>query len=119
MGYLPEEELPGWYAAADVVVYPCLYAGFGLPPLEAMACGTPVVTSNTTSLPEVVGDAGLMFDPHRVDELVTKLYEVLSYQNLQKKLIKKGLKRSQLFTWEHSAALTRQVYQELEELECK
>jgi glycosyltransferase involved in cell wall biosynthesis len=116
LGYLPEEELPGWYAAADVVVYPCLYAGFGLPPLEAMACGTPVVTSNTTSLPEVVGDAGLMFNPHRVDELVTKLYEVLSYQNLQRKLIKRGLKRSQLFTWEQAAALTRQVYQELDEL---
>lgn len=116
LGYRPEEELPGWYAAADVVVYPCLYAGFGLPPLEAMACGTPVVTSNTTSLPEVVGDAGLMFNPHNVDELVTKLYEVLSYQDLQRKLIKRGLERSRLFTWEESAEKTRQVYQLLDEL---
>jgi len=114
-GYLPEEELPGWYAAADVLVYPCLYAGFGLPPLEAMACGTPVVTANTTSLPEVVGDAGLMFNPYQVDELVTKLYQVLTYHDLRKKLVKRGLERSRLFTWEESAAQTRQVYQELQE----
>ena len=62
-GYIPEGELPLWYNASDVLVYPCEYAGFGLPPLEAMACGTPVVTSNTTSLPEVVGDAGIMVEP--------------------------------------------------------
>ena len=63
IGYVPEEELPKWYNASDFLVYPCLYAGFGLPPLEAMACGTPVISSNTSSLPEVIGDAGIMVDP--------------------------------------------------------
>ena len=67
IGYVIEEELPKWYNASDILVYPCLYAGFGLPPLEAMACGTPVITSNTSSLPEVVDDAGIMVDPYDVD----------------------------------------------------
>ncbi|HIP90277.1 MAG TPA: glycosyltransferase family 1 protein, partial [Candidatus Nanopusillus sp.] len=68
-GYVPDEDLPTLYNAADLFVYPSLYEGFGLPPLEAMACGTPVITSNTSSLPEVVGDAGIMVDPYDVDGL--------------------------------------------------
>jgi glycosyltransferase involved in cell wall biosynthesis len=115
LGYVEEESLPGFYRAADVLVYPCLYAGFGLPPLEAMACGTPVVTSNTTSLPEVVGDAGLMFHPHRVDELVTTLYEVLTYHDLREKMIGRGLKRARLFSWEEAAEKTRDLYQQVED----
>jgi glycosyltransferase involved in cell wall biosynthesis len=114
LGYVEEDSLPGFYRAADVLVYPCLYAGFGLPPLEAMACGTPVVTANTTSLPEVVGDAALMFEPHGVDELVTKLYEVLTYHDLKAKLIKRGLERARMFSWDESAEKTRRVYEQLE-----
>lgn len=115
LGYVAEEDLPGFYRTAEVLVYPCLYAGFGLPPLEAMASGTPVVTSNTTSLPEVVGDAGLMFNPQGVDELVTKLYEVLTYQDLRDKIVKRGLERARIFSWEESAEKTLKLYKLLEQ----
>ncbi|HLY67979.1 MAG TPA: glycosyltransferase family 1 protein, partial [Chloroflexota bacterium] len=74
-GYIDADELPQWYSAASVFVYPSLYEGFGLPALEAMACGTPVVVSNCSSLPEVVGDAGLLVDPHSPDELAERLAE--------------------------------------------
>ena len=115
LGYVAEKYLPGFYRTAEVLVYPCLYAGFGLPPLEAMACGTPVITSNTSSLPEVVGDAGLMFNPQGVDELVTKLYEVLTYQKLREKLVKRGLERARMFSWEESAEKTLKLYKLLEQ----
>ena len=82
-GYVPEEDMPKWYNAADILVYPCAYAGFGLPPLEAMACGTPVITSNTTSLPEVVGDAGIMIDPQDVDLMADKMYDILTNNGLR------------------------------------
>ncbi len=73
----------------DLLVYPCSYAGFGLPPLEAMACGTPVITSNTTSLPEVVGDAGIMVNPNDIDELADKMYEVLTNDGLTEEMAEK------------------------------
>jgi glycosyltransferase involved in cell wall biosynthesis len=114
MGYVPEEDLPYWYSAVDVLVYPCLYAGFGLPPLEAMACGTPVITSNTSSIPEVMGDGGLMVDPYNPDELMVKLYEVLTMEDLNKKLIRKGLERAKSFKWDDSAKKTQRVYEELQ-----
>jgi glycosyltransferase involved in cell wall biosynthesis len=110
VGYIAEEELPKWYNASDLLVYPCLYAGFGLPPLEAMACGTPVITSNTTSLPEVVGDAGIMVDPDDEEAMTNSIYKVLTDQDLADDLIKKGLKRSELFNWEESAKNTLKVY---------
>jgi len=110
VGYVAEEELPKWYNASDLLVYPCLYAGFGLPPLEAMACGTPVITSNTTSLPEVVGDAGIMVDPDDEEAMTKSIYKVLTDQDLTDDLIKKGLKRSKLFNWEESAKNTLKVY---------
>jgi glycosyltransferase involved in cell wall biosynthesis len=110
VGYVAEEELPKWYNASDLLVYPCLYAGFGLPPLEAMACGTPVITSNTTSLPEVVGDAGIMVDPDDEEAMTNNIYKVLTDQDLTDYLIKRGLKRSKLFNWEESARNTLNVY---------
>ncbi|KKI00370.1 hypothetical protein EO95_13930 [Methanosarcina sp. 1.H.T.1A.1] len=73
-GYVPDEDLPALYNAADLFVYPSLYEGFGLPPLEAMACGTPVIVSNTSSLPEVLGDAGCLFDPLNPAELANSIY---------------------------------------------
>ncbi|AEG18292.1 glycosyltransferase family 4 protein [Methanobacterium paludis] len=109
-GYVPEEDMPRWYNAADILVYPCAYAGFGLPPLEAMACGTPVITSNTTSLPEVVGDAGIMIDPQDYDLMADKMYEVLTNNNLKEELAKKGLEQSKRFNWEDSAKKTFKTY---------
>jgi Glycosyltransferase len=112
--YVPEEELPKWYNAADLMVYPCLYAGFGMPPLEAMACGTPVITSNTTSLPEVVGDAGIMIDPQDINTLANNMYNVLTNDGLKEDMSKKGLKRAELFNWNESAAKTKDIYKELD-----
>jgi len=78
--------MPKWYNAADILVYPCEYAGFGLPPLEAMACGTPIITSNTTSLPEVVGDAGIMIDPQNFELMADKMYDVLTDKKLNENI---------------------------------
>lgn len=113
VGYVPEEDMPRWYNAADVLVYPCEYAGFGLPPLEAMACGTPVITSNTTSLPEVVGDAGIMIDPHDIDLMADKMYEILINNGLSDDLVKKGIERAKLFSWDDSAQATLKVYEDI------
>jgi glycosyltransferase involved in cell wall biosynthesis len=113
LGPITEEELPLWYNAADLLVYPCLYAGFGLPPLEAMACATPVITANTTSLPEVVGDAGIKLDPHDMDLWAESMYRVLADPGLRDGLIKKGLKQAQIFNWDESARKTRKIYSEL------
>ena len=113
VGYVPEEEMPKWYNASDVLVYPCDYAGFGLPPLEAMACGTPVITSNTTSLPEVVGDAGIMINPKDVELMADKMYEVLTDSTLNKNMTIKGLKRAKLFNWDESAQKTKKIYENI------
>jgi glycosyltransferase involved in cell wall biosynthesis len=110
IGYVLEEELPKWYNASDLLVYPCLYAGFGLPPLEAMACGTPVITSNTSSLPEVVDDAGIMVDPYNVNSMSLNMYEILTNEGLQTDLMRKGIKRAKLFNWDKSARETFEVY---------
>jgi glycosyltransferase involved in cell wall biosynthesis len=109
-GYIPDEDLPALYNAADLFVYPSLYEGFGLPPLEAMACGTPVITSNTSSLPEVVGDAGIMVNPYDIDELTNKMYKVLTNEGLTEELSKKGLERAKLFSWKKCAEETLNTY---------
>lgn len=109
--YLLKEDLVKFYNLADLFVYPSLYEGFGLPPLEAMACGCPVITSNTSSLPEVVGDAGVMVNPYDVDELTNKMYEVLTDEGLKKELSKKGLERAKLFSWRKTAEETWKVYE--------
>ena len=112
-GYVPREDLPALYNAADLFVSPSLYEGFGLPPLEAMACGTPVITSNTSSLPEVVGDAGIMVDPYDVDGLAKAMYEVLTNDGLREELRKRGLKRAKLFNWKKCAEEHLKVYEEV------
>jgi glycosyltransferase involved in cell wall biosynthesis len=109
VGYVPEEDMPRWYNAADILVYPCDYAGFGLPPLEAMACGTPVITSNTTSLPEVVNDAGIMIDPKDHKLMADKIFEVLNDESIKNEMVKKGLKQSKRFIWEESAKKTLEI----------
>ncbi|WP_322495761.1 glycosyltransferase family 1 protein [Chloroflexus sp.] len=111
-GYLPEEELPLWYAAATVFVFPSIYEGFGMPPLEAMACGTPVITSNTSSLPEVVGDAGLMVAPTDTIGLAEAIRRVLVDADLRAELRQRGLARARRFSWADTAAKTLAAYRE-------
>jgi len=115
-GYIAKSEMPILYSGADLFVYPSLYEGFGLPPLEAMACGCPVITSNTSSLPEVVGDAGIMVDPLNVQELANRMYDVLTDDGLQQEMRRKGLDRAKLFSWKKCAKETLQVYEQC--LEC-
>ncbi len=105
-----DDELLYWYHAATVLAFPTLREGFGLPPLEAMACGTPVVTSNQSSLPEVVGDAALLVDPNDVDSIARGLTRVLTDDRLRSQLRAQGLARAAQFTWEHVAARTTEVY---------
>jgi glycosyltransferase involved in cell wall biosynthesis len=112
-GYVSEAELAEIYNAVDLFVFPSLYEGFGMPPLEAMACGTPVITSNTSSLPEVVGDAAIIADPYDVNKFAEEMYELLMNESLKEEMIKKGLKRSKMFSWDTSAKRTLKVYKEL------
>jgi glycosyltransferase involved in cell wall biosynthesis len=101
-GFVPEHTLAALYRLASVFAFPSLYEGFGLPPLEAMACGTPVVTSRLSSLPEVVGDAALLVDPYRVDEIAHALERVLQDDALRAELVARGQVRAQQFSWERS-----------------
>lgn len=112
-GYVSDEDLPGLYNAADLFVYPSIYEGFGLPPLEAMACGTPVITSNTSSLPEVVGNAGIMIDPLDIESFAESMYKVISNEDLKIKMRKKGLERAKLFSWEKCAKEVMDTYQKI------
>lgn len=113
LGYVQDKELPTLYNAAKLFVYPSLYEGFGLPVLEAMACGIPVITSNTSSLPEIVADAGIMLDPLDINALAEAMYNVLMDDNLRNSLIEKGLKRAENFSWEKTAAMTMDIYREV------
>lgn len=100
LGEVSDIELIALYNGAKVFVYPSLYEGFGIPPLEAMACGTPVVTSNSTALPEVVGDAALLVNPLRVEEIVRAIELLLRDEDLRDELVNKGLKRAKLYDWD-------------------
>jgi glycosyltransferase involved in cell wall biosynthesis len=108
---LPGNQMPALYNSVDILLFPSLYEGFGWPPLEAMACGTPVVASNVASLPEVIGDAGLMCSPFDYDGLANAMYALLSDKDLRRAIIKKGLRRSALFNWEKVARQTMAVYE--------
>jgi glycosyltransferase involved in cell wall biosynthesis len=112
-GFVPEDELPLWYSAADIFVYPSLYEGFGLPPLEAMACGTPVIVSNTSSLPEVVGEAGLLVAPRDPDEWASALLGLTRDSDLRADMASRGLARAQEFSWARMARETIQVYRDV------
>jgi glycosyltransferase involved in cell wall biosynthesis len=113
LGYLPDRTLAILYRLAAVFVFPSLYEGFGLPPLEAMASGTPVVTSNVSSLPEVAGDAAILVDPYDVDSIVDGLRRVVGDRAVAADLRRRGLERAREFSWERSVEKTRQVYQEV------
>lgn len=112
-GYIEEEELPLWYAAARAFVFPSIYEGFGMPPLEAMSCGTPVITSQASSLPEVVGDAGLTVHPTDVDGLAQAIVDVVRDDDLHATLRKKGLQQAQRFSWRTMAEQTLQAYNDV------
>ncbi len=109
-GYIPINELPLWYNAAELFVYPSLYEGFGLPPLEAMACGTPVVAANTSSLPEVVGQGGLTVDPLDVEGLAEAMRRALDDEAFWQEMRERGLQRAKGFSWTKTAQETVQVY---------
>ncbi len=110
VGYVTAEELPCWYNAAEALVYPSLYEGFGLPALEAMACGTPVVTSSTSSLPEVVGQAGVLVEPTDVAALTAALERVLADAGLRAQMRAAGLSQAGGFSWPKAASGTVQSY---------
>jgi glycosyltransferase involved in cell wall biosynthesis len=110
VGYIPAEELPWWYNAATALVYPSLYEGFGLPALEAMACGVPVVTSTTSSLPEVVGQAGILVEPTDVAALTAALHRVLQDAALRAKIRAAGLEQAARFSWAETARGTVKSY---------
>ncbi len=111
-GFVPSESLPFLYNGASAFVYPSLYEGFGLPVLEAMACGAPVVTSNVSSLPEVTGDAAVLINPYSVDELANGISRIVSDEGLRNSCIAKGTDRAKSFTWERCAMETLKAFNE-------
>lgn len=113
LGYVTREDLPALFSAAHAFVFPSLYEGFGLPPLEAMACGTPVACSNAASLPEVVGDAALAFDPHDEAAVVDALRRITEDDTLRAELRRKGVARAEHFSWERVADETWAVYEKM------
>lgn len=112
-GFIDEEDLPDLYRGARLFVYPSLYEGFGLPILEAMACGVPVITSNTSSMPEVAGDAALLIDPLDVEGLASAMASVLIDKELKETLQQKGMARASQFSWETTARKTLESYHAL------
>ena len=113
LGFVPDEDLPALYSAARVFAFPSIYEGFGLPPLEAMACGTPVVAANTSSIPEVVGGAGLLVDPHDVEALTDALSRAIEDESLRNQLTNQGQLRVQGFSWRTAARQLQEHYARL------
>lgn len=112
IGFVPLNDLPVLYNGSDLFVYPSLYEGFGLPPLEAMACGVPVICSNSSSLSEVVDDAALLINPRKKDDMENAIYRVLTDEEFKKGLITKGLERAKLFSWKNYAKKMLEIYKE-------
>lgn len=112
-GYIDSADISALYSGAVLFVYPSLYEGFGLPILEAMSCGTPVVTSNTSSMPEVAGDAALLVDPLNAEELAFGMETVLEKESLRVEMKKKGLARAASFSWDRCAKETVEVYRKV------
>ena len=109
-GFVDDEDLPALYSLADLFAFPSLYEGFGLPPLEAMACGVPVITSNLSSLPEIVGRAGIMLEPDDTEGLAEAMGEALQDEALRRRMIAEGLEQAKKFTWEEAAEKLLETY---------
>lgn len=113
LGYLSDRELAYLYNVASVFIYPSIYEGFGLPPIEAMACGAPVIVSRTSSMPEICGDAAYYVDPNKIMDIAEGIYTVATSESLRKDLRKKGLKKSRSFNWDKSAREHLLVFHEV------
>jgi glycosyltransferase involved in cell wall biosynthesis len=113
VGFIPEDKLNDFYNSLDLFVFPSFYEGFGLPVLEALACGVPVITSNTSSLPEIAGEAGILVNPNSVDEIVNAMERVIKNKKLQNKMRVNGIKQAKKFDWEKTARETLKVYESL------
>jgi len=113
IGYVDERDKPALYNLASIFCFPSFYEGFGLPPLEAMACGTPVVTSNNSSLPEIVEDAGLMINPYDTDEFGQTMETLIRDESLRNKLKEKGLSQAEKFRWDETARKTLEVFEKV------
>jgi glycosyltransferase involved in cell wall biosynthesis len=112
-GYVPDDDLPAFYAGAQALILPSVYEGFGLPVLEAMACGTPAVASNASSIPEIGGDAALYFDPLNVEEIIDAIRRLLGDDDLRDTLRERGLTQAARFSWQRAADETQAVYDAL------
>ncbi|TWJ26356.1 glycosyltransferase family 4 protein [Geobacter argillaceus] len=113
LDFITEDELVCFYNYAKVFLYPSLYEGFGLPPLEAMSCGVPVITSNLTSIPEIVGDAALLIDPYDDEQLQRSLLHLLSEEDVRKEYVERGLRQVRKFSWRKMASETLDIYKSL------
>jgi glycosyltransferase involved in cell wall biosynthesis len=113
LGYVPREAMPSLFARSLMFVYPSLYEGFGMPVVEAMACGAPVITSNVSSMPEAAGDAGLLIDPLSVDDLAGAMERLVDDEELRRRMIERGFAQARRFSWQKAAKETLQVYESL------
>ncbi len=112
-GYIPDDDLPYIYSGADLFVYPSFYEGFGFSPLEAMACGTPVISSNVSSIPEITEDAAILVNPNDVNDIAKAMQEVLTNKDLRKRMVHKALERASFFSWKKTAEKTLKVFEEV------
>lgn len=111
--YIENEEVPALMSGAKAFVFPSLYEGFGMPPLEAMACGTPVITSNVSALPEIGKDAAILINPYSIEEITQAMQRILEEKSLKEELVQAGIKKAKTYTWANAAEILIQVYQEL------
>ena len=118
-GYIPDADMPKLYSGAELLIFPSIYEGFGLPVLEAMACGCPVVASNRSSIPEIVGDSGLLVEPMDTEAIAEGIQKLLNDENFRKDCCQKGLARAKLFSWEKTARKIHDVLLELAAAEAK
>jgi glycosyltransferase involved in cell wall biosynthesis len=112
-GYISIEDMPILLSSADALVFPSLHEGFGLPILEAMACGCPVITSNCSAMPEVIEDAGILVNPYSEDEIAHAIEKVLKDSDLRRQMRNRGFERAKMFSWENTARETLKVFESL------